>query len=60
LERGYALVYRNGQIDSALSTGSAGNDLVKDAGQLRPHDNLRIRFARGRALARVVETEKEK
>jgi exodeoxyribonuclease VII large subunit len=51
LERGYALVY--------AEAGADAGGLVKDAELLRAGDGLRIRFARGRALARVVETEKE-
>ncbi len=47
LDRGYALVYTD--------PGS----LVKDAARLRPGDDLQLRFARGRARATVVETEKE-
>jgi exodeoxyribonuclease VII large subunit len=47
LDRGYALVYTD--------PGS----LVKDAERLRPGDDLQLRFARGRARATVVETEKE-
>lgn len=43
LERGYALVY------------CSDGDLVKDASQLRPEDTVRMRFARGRAAARVIE-----
>ena len=53
LERGYALVYMDG------STRTGSNQLVKDAKHLHAEDNLRIRFARGRVLARVIETEKE-
>ncbi len=44
LDRGYALVYSN------------RNMLVKDAAQLHPEDELRLRFARGSATARVLET----
>ena len=47
LERGYALVYSN--------TGH----LIKDAEILHAEDDLQIRFARGRAHARVIETKKE-
>lgn len=47
LERGYALVY------------SDASGLVKDAAHLHASDTLRIRFAHGRARARVVETEKD-
>ncbi|HEX4021393.1 MAG TPA: exodeoxyribonuclease VII large subunit [Acidobacteriaceae bacterium] len=44
LDRGYALVYSN------------QNKLVKDASQLHAEDTLRIRFARGSAKTRVLET----
>ncbi|HUZ04142.1 MAG TPA: exodeoxyribonuclease VII large subunit [Acidobacteriaceae bacterium] len=44
LERGYALVY------------SSHNMLVKDATRLHPEDTLRLRFARGGATARVLES----
>lgn len=46
LERGYALVY------------AEGGELVKDAAQLHAEEDLRIRFAAGRARARVTETER--
>jgi exodeoxyribonuclease VII large subunit len=47
LNRGYALVFNlNGQ-------------LVKDAAQLQPGDELSARLARGRVRARVTGTEPE-
>lgn len=50
LDRGYALVY------AATGPSSA---LVKDSGQLQENDALEIRFARGRARARVIETKQD-
>lgn len=47
LERGYALAYTESGI------------LIKDASHLHFGDPVRLRFARGRAHARVVETEKD-
>ncbi len=47
LDRGYALVY------------SEAGTLVKDVAQLNTGNDVRIRFARGRAAARVIETEKD-
>jgi exodeoxyribonuclease VII large subunit len=56
LDRGYALVYAvNGE-------STAGGHLVKNAARLHPGDDLNIRFARGRAEARVegvIETERD-
>lgn len=52
LERGYALVYHH-------KDGADTDDLIKDAATLHAEDDLQIRFARGRAHARVIETEKE-
>ena len=46
LERGYTLVY------------DASGNLVKEAEQLHANDPLQLRFAHGRAKARVTETEK--
>ncbi|MEO6830151.1 MAG: exodeoxyribonuclease VII large subunit, partial [Acidobacteriaceae bacterium] len=51
LDRGYALVY--------LDSGPSAGRLVKDAASLRAEDALRIRFAHGRANARVIETGKD-
>jgi exonuclease VII large subunit len=51
LDRGYALAYRE--------SGPAGPALVKDAAQLQAEDTLRLRFARGKARARVIETEEQ-
>jgi exodeoxyribonuclease VII large subunit len=50
LDRGYALVYTE-------ADGEGGGALVKDSARVQPGENLRIRFARGRARARVIETE---
>jgi exodeoxyribonuclease VII large subunit len=52
LERGYALVY------TETGTGPDAGNLVKDASLLHAGDDLRIRFAKGRARTRVIETEK--
>lgn len=52
LDRGYSLVYRDAETASTSL-------LVKDASQIATGDRLRMRFARGRAQARVVETEKD-
>lgn len=47
LDRGYALAY------------DSRGQLVKDASRLVPEDPLRLRFARGAALARVTEVAKD-
>src|SRR5487761_1111369 len=47
LDRGYALAY------------DSSGQLVKDASRLVPEDPLRLRFARGAALARVTEVAKD-
>ncbi len=47
LDRGYALVY------------SGSGTLVKNANLLHAGEDLQLRFARGRARARVIKTEKE-
>jgi exodeoxyribonuclease VII large subunit len=53
LERGYALAY----VEPASGAPTA---LVKDAAQLGTSDTLHLRFARGRARARVIETEQQR
>ena len=52
LERGYALAY--------TETAEGATSLVKDAAQLAAGDPLRLRFARGKARARVIETEEQR
>jgi exodeoxyribonuclease VII large subunit len=52
LERGYALVY------AETGAGPDAGNLVKDASLLHAGDDLRVRFAKGRARTRVIETEK--
>ena len=54
LDRGYALVY-GGQNLGGQNVGNQ-NMLVKDASQLHPDEILHLRFARGSARARVLET----
>ena len=53
LERGYALAYVEEDSGGAAA-------LVKDASQLSTSDTLHLRFARGRARARVIETEEQR
>lgn len=53
LERGYALAYVEKDSGGAAA-------LVKDAAQLGMSDTLHLRFARGRARARVIETEEQR